>query len=623
MFTATGWLLIAIMTGALIYLYIAGRDNKKKLAETKAKLVSMKSFLDELTKNDIELQRELIASNTELNRRIFQLSTLLEAAKELLVVRDPKDLLDRIPLVIKSLIPSQGVGIRTLNEDKTCLVLVSYVGLPREYVENNKCVPIDSSPFSQIIKEDRSLSGLSDCEMPGFSRESAGFDKLTFILSMPIIVKAKITGVLDVYTPNLYDRTSEDIQLLTILAAYASTALENAKLYEELGSAYYELSMLKEYNESILESVTLGLAAINICFTVTTWNPGMESITGIPREAAIGHKCFELLKFHEEPDISDLLIKVFEDGRTYDFNKLKYTTPNGRDRIVSLRACPLILPDKGSRDKEDFPYVPSPGKHSGAIIVMQDITSTIRLEEQLRWAEKMKAVGEFSAGIAHEINNPIGIISACAEHLGKKLEKRRLPDDFLRLLGVIEEEAERCSSIITNLMVFSRRRELNLEITDIGHVVLEVVKILQAQAMESKVSLSSNYKEDETTKFLVLADKAQIRQVFINLALNAIQAMPGGGSLKIDISCQPEIKTCNNIKIRFTDTGHGISEEDLKKIFIPFFTTRSGGVGLGLAVSHGIVKGHGGTLTVRSKEGVGTSFIVNLPYYNATAYGSA
>ena len=122
----------------------------------------------------------------------------------------------------------------------------------------------------------------------------------------------------------------------------------------------------------------------------------------------------------------------------------------------------------GEKDSSDASDLMQP---LGAIIVVEDITATVNLEEQLRWAERMKVVGEFSAGIAHEINNPIGIISACAEHLAKKLEKEEVLHDYLRTLKVIEDEAGRCSAIIRNLTVFSRRQEFNLKATDMKHVV--------------------------------------------------------------------------------------------------------------------------------------------------------
>jgi len=231
----------------------------------------------------------------------------------------------------------------------------------------------------------------------------------------------------------------------------------------------------------------------------------------------------------------------------------------------------------------------------------------------------MKVVGEFSAGIAHEINNPIGIISACAEHLGRKLEREKeTPNEYLRSLKIIEEEAARCSAIIKNLTVFSRRQEFNLKPTDIGYVVQGVLEAERPQAEQTGVRVEFNDVSGHEDRLFVLADEAQIRQVFLNLTINAMQAMPDGGLLKVDISSEPQNGTPEEVKVCFTDTGCGIQEEDLKKVFMPFFTTRSSGIGLGLAVSHGIIQSHGGSLTVHSKEGQGSSFTVSFPCYRYT-----
>lgn len=615
MITLKDGALIAVTAGALIYTYAVNRSAKKKLSETRKQLLSMQDFADLLTQNDIALQKELVESNAELNRRMLQLATLLEIAKELMVTRSPRVILNRIPIIAGRLMPSKAAAIRILSKDGSSLNLRSHLGLPTEYVKKNKSVPLDTSLFAQVIRESKSVAGLGDFEASGSCWETANSEEVIFHLFVPIVVQGEVTGVLSVYTSKLYDRTSDDIQLLTILAAFASAALENARLYEELDLAYDELSSLKDYNENILESVTIGLAVVNRDLTITTWNTGMEDITGIPREAAIGHNYFQVLPFHREAGFGDLLREVLKDGVTRELRKLRYTTPDERERVVFSRACPLMSLGEKSEGEESNPAGASGLRQPlGAVVVMEDVTVTVSLEEQLRWAERMKVVGEFSAGIAHEINNPIGIISACAEHLARKLEKEsELSHDYLKPLKAIEEEAARCSSIIKNLTVFSRRKEFNLKSTDIGYVVLAALEAVKPQAEQSGVIIEFSDRREGRDGFCVLADEAQLRQVFLNLALNAIQAMPEGGLLQVRITPGMTSATHETIEIDFRDTGCGIAKEDLEKVFTPFFTTRSSGIGLGLAVSHGIIQGHGGALTVHSKEGQGSSFVVSLP----------
>ncbi|MEW6228289.1 MAG: ATP-binding protein, partial [Bacillota bacterium] len=388
------------------------------------------------------------------------------------------------------------------------------------------------------------------------------------------------------------------------LAAYASAALENAELYADLGRANRELSALKEYNENILESITIGLAAVGKDLVITTWNRGMEAITGIARENAVGRRYLEVFPAQGEAGFGDVLHRVLEEGEILELDDIRQKAPDGREYVVSCRACPLVSGESSGAQQ---------GAVLGAIIVTEDVTVRVSLGERLRRAERLKVVGEFAAGVAHEINNPIGIISACAEHLADKIAKAvEPPDEYLKPLKAIEEEAARCSSIIRNLTVFSRHQELHLKATDVCRLVRDTLYLVESQAEESGVAIEVDEGRAQDVP-AVQADEAQLKQVFLNLAVNAVQAMPEGGILRVRVDHERRARGAGHVVVRFADTGCGIPRENMDKIFTPFFTTRSSGVGLGLAVSHGIVEAHGGTISVESKEGEGSTFTVRLP----------
>ena len=672
---ASAWVdaaLAAVSAGALAFAYWERRTARRKVAEAREQLASMREFVSGLAENDLTLQKELVAANAELNRRVLQLASLFEVGKELMSIRRPDEVLNRIAVIACRLVPSQGCAIRILSRDKTRLVLKSHYGLSPEFVERSGSVPVEGSSLGQVVRLGKPLAGVDGAGEASTCFEDLGKDGMTFALSVPLAVRGEVTGVLTVYTPSIHERTRDEIKFLTILAAYASAALENAELYADLDEANRELSALKEYNESIIESLTIGLAVVDRDFVVTTWNSGMQAITGIPAEAALGRKYFELLPEQAQEGLWDILKEVLEDGETLESDEMRQHAPDGREYVVSCRVCPLLsTPDgedatnaanamdathaadgpAGSRESAKSAKAANSAKSAepvgsveaagsteadrgggggrvkGAIIVAEDVTVRVSLGERLRRAERLKAVGEFAAGIAHEINNPIGIISACAEHLADKISRSvDSPNEYLKPLRAIEEEAARCSGIVKNLTVFSRHQEMHLRPTDVRRVVEDTVYLLQHQAAAAGVRIQV---EGETAELPpVMADEGQLKQVFINLAVNAIQAMPSGGVLKVRLGVDHRrLGTGRSpargagaaggrrgyVWVEFADTGVGIPRENLSKIFTPFFTTRTSGVGLGLAVSHGIVEAHGGTISVESREGEGSTFTVRLP----------
>lgn len=661
--------LAAMAAGALAFAYLERRAARRRIAEAREQLASMREFVSGLAENDLALQKELVAANAELNRRVLQLASLFEVGKDLMSIRRPDEVLDRIAVIASRLVPSQGCAIRILSRDRSHLVLKAHHGLSPEFVEKSGSVPVDTSSLGQVVRLGKPLAGVDGAGEASTYFEDMGREGMTFALSVPLAVRGEVTGVLTVYTPSIHERTRDEIRFLTILAAYASAALENAELYADLGQANRELSALKEYNESIIESLTIGLAVVDRDLVITTWNSGMQAITGIPAEQALGRKYFEVLPEQAEAGLVDILREVLEEGETLESDEMRQHAPDGREYVISCRVCPLVSaqdrqPSEGQQEAGDG--APGAGDTvTGAIIVAEDVTVRVSLGERLRRAERLKVVGEFAAGIAHEINNPIGIISACAEHLADKIAKTiDSPNEYLKPLRAIEEEAARCSAIIKNLTVFSRHQEMHLRPTDVRRVVEDTLYLVERQAAAAGVRIEvegevegggerrgkaggerarpkgegarpGEERADAGAAEApgaglppVLADEAQLKQVFLNLAVNAIQAMPDGGVLRVRLGVDRRRRGTGRcpgrsagatgrgggyVWVEFADTGCGIPRENLTKIFTPFFTTRSTGVGLGLAVSHGIVEAHGGTISVESKEGEGSTFTVRLP----------
>ena len=240
------------------------------------------------------------------------------------------------------------------------------------------------------------------------------------------------------------------------------------------------------------------------------------------------------------------------------------------------------------------------GRVIGIEIIHRDITERKRLQENLLKSEKLAAIGQLAAAVGHEIRNPLGVINNSSYFLNRKL-KDIADEKVMKHLKIIERKINSANLIVSDLLGFARKKSPTLKETDLNDVVTSAL---------SSIPISENIKV--TTKLgevpPMLLDQEQIRRVFINIILNAVQVMPEGGKLTIQTS-----KHDNSVKITFKDTGTGIPEENLPKLFTPLFSTKAKGVGLGLTICKQIVEGHGGNITVKSKVDKGSTFTVRLP----------
>jgi signal transduction histidine kinase len=224
--------------------------------------------------------------------------------------------------------------------------------------------------------------------------------------------------------------------------------------------------------------------------------------------------------------------------------------------------------------------------------------------EQLRQSDRLAALGELSAGIAHEIRNPLGSIKGSVEILEEEIPKSHKKYEFIR---IIKEEVARLNLLVAEFLKFARPPKLSIESTSINELIRSTLVLIRKEAEKVKIDILATLQESLP---LLKLDPDQIRQVLLNLMLNAVQAMPKGGSLQIATSLEAAGEC---ILITVSDTGEGINDKDLERIFDPFFTTRPAGTGLGLSISHQIVENHGGHLAARRNKTGGMSFIIRLP----------
>jgi two-component system, NtrC family, sensor kinase len=379
--------------------------------------------------------------------------------------------------------------------------------------------------------------------------------------------------------------SSDDLELLGTIAGYVAIAIENARLYQSLEQKAIQVERLKDFSENIIESLKIGVVTTDLEERVESWNPQIEELLEFPRAEALGRKLQDVLP-------GDLAVEVTARATVEHVSgiyKFRMKTRGGRELVINASVAPLL-------SKE--------GAHIGRLILLDDITQRVRMEEQMLQNEKLTSLGLLAAGVAHEVNTPLAVISNYIQMLAKQIPA---DDPKQKTIERIVKQTFRASEIVNNLLNFSRTGSAETLEVDLNNVLEETLTLVQHPLKANRVAVLRNY---TPTLPPVLGSTTRLQQVFLNLFLNARDAMPGGGMLEVRTAAQN-----GSVEVEVTDTGTGIAPEHLQRIFDPFFTTKATGkgTGLGLSVSYGIIKEHAGKVDVKSTPGKGTSFRLEFP----------
>jgi PAS domain S-box-containing protein len=414
-------------------------------------------------------------------------------------------------------------------------------------------------------------------------------DLLDFAVYFPCLAKGEVIAVLGVgRKEGLEPLNSEEVDLVHALAGQAATAFMNGRLYRSLRAKADELQSMTEYSENILESMDSGILVLDLDGRVARWNRAMEILYGQKRQEAL-HLTLDDIFPEAFLDALRGSLVVGDQAEIAHIYKLHLPTADGRSLMVNVSIAPFQLRS---------------GERHGTVLILEDVTTRIRLEEQLQHSEKMASIGILAAGVAHEVNTPLTGISSYTQMLREQIK----PEDLrYPLLEKIEKQTFRAAKIINNLLNFSRSGSADLERLDLNKLLLDVVSLLEHQLERNRVKVLKQFAEDLPS---VRGNENRLQQVFFNLILNARDAMPSGGWLTLVTRSDDD-----TVIVEVKDTGHGIERGDIRRIYDPFFTTKGigRGTGLGLSVSYGILQEHGGAIFVESVPGKGTTFQVALP----------
>jgi len=383
--------------------------------------------------------------------------------------------------------------------------------------------------------------------------------------------------------------SSEDMELLETLGGYLGIAIQNSKLYASLQQKAAEYERLKDFNENIVESINVGVMALDMEDRIESWNAQMEVMYALPRWQTLTQplKVIFPAEFVEEFD------RMRQDAGIRNLYKFRMKTPAGEVRTVNVAVAPLVT--------RKFQVI-------GRLVIMDDITERIDLEAQLSQADKLSSIGLLAAGVAHEVNTPLAVISSYTQMLSKQLQGDPQKSG---LLEKITRQTFRASEIVNNLLNFSRTSGSEIGDVDMNKVIADTLALLEHQFKIAKIEVQKAF---EAKLPPIQGNAGRLQQVFLNLFLNAKDAMPGGGTLRVATLNGESVSVC------VSDTGTGIAPENIQRIYDPFFTTKTSpregqtrGTGLGLSVTYGIIQEHAGKIRVESNPGAGTTFTLDFP----------
>jgi PAS domain S-box-containing protein len=449
---------------------------------------------------------------------------------------------------------------------------------------------IETYSFQEISPKVIAVADIRS-DAPGFvkAKEQGLFvtnDYNDFFYRDDIELIMELTGDKDVLN-NILIKKKKTVRLIGHIAAVLFWEIARVSALQQETSQQLKETRAK-YDVILNELINENVMVIDPEYRILDINETQLEKLGIKREEAIGRYCYEVTRAPCRSNNNPCpLSQALETKKP---SQATHILPANRNKELyySISCYPLL------HNNECV----------GAINILRDITKDINMQKTMMQQEKLASIGRLSAGVAHEINNPLTTILTSAMLIQEDLN----PDDpIYQELQTISDETLRCRKIVTSLLDFARQTAPAKRLNDLNDIITQSFVLTRKQAAFNDVTVKLNLYENLPATHV---DKDQIEQALINLTLNAIEATDPGG--EITITTRFDAKT-NIIEISVSDTGVGIPFENMDKIFDPFFTTTEGGTGLGLAVTHGIVEQHGGTIEAANNPGPGTCFTIRLP----------
>ena len=546
--------------------------------------------------------------------------TLIEFARELSSETDQNVMLAKVSDRLRRTLSIQQIGFFLLDESagtfqlhslsqRTGRVTKNPVGqLDLRFLEKSSETPY------VFFEQPKHLRDIVYQGWPSSIRETIG--ELDFTYYVACKSRGRTIAYFGVSRTTEGDFLSkDDVELLVTLSNYVAIAIENSRLYSSLQQKVDEYEKLKEFSENIVESINVGIVAAGLDDRVESWNTEIERLTGISRRDAIGQTLSDLFPAQLCDQFDDMrAAQGFHDvykvplARRISEEESHTTASNGRNGLEIAKVAASI---PGSIvNLAIAPLFSREGKQIGRLIIFDDVTDRDELERKLVQADKLSSIGLLAAGVAHEVNTPLAVISTYAQLLSKQVSE---DDQKSKLLDKIAKQTFRASEIVNSLLNFSRTSPTDYTDLDLNRVIRETSSLVDHQFQKVGVTTQLNLADNLP---VIRGNSGKLQQVFLNLFINARDAMPSGGQLIVRTWAENGFA-----HIEVADTGQGIPAEHLPRIYDPFFSTKGPkkGTGLGLSITYGIVQEHKGIIEVESTVERGTRFRLEFPGAGARA----
>ena len=518
-----------------------------------------------------------------IGQRDLELSAVYELMQKVRAATTLAEALSSILDIVASLVWSDESSLLTVDENGETMTVRAARGERADEIIGTETLTLAGESVAARALRARTALISPDMTAPNTLPDPAAMQSR---LAIPLVVADELIGVLmmESRTPNLY--TEESVMMLHLVASQAAT------IYREITS----LRNLTNYTDNILRSIAAGVITIDKDGFIVTWNKRAEEIVNLraPQFIGLHYSVFaDLLQINlpEREETMKMVEMTAQTGKVFTRNQICYRSPQGDETYLNLSASQLIS---------------EAGDYLGVVVVFEDITNEIQMKEEVERISKLAETGQLAANIAHELRNPLSSIKGAAQLLRKEMPEALMAEHG-EFLDMIVQEVNGLDRIATEFLEFSRVTPPEMRPVSVTALLGRLLQFMSAYLADQEVHVVQNL--DAGLPELSL-DRAQMEQVIKNIVINAVQAMPHGGTLTVTTRCH---LAQDIVDIDFTDTGVGISAAKIDKICTPFFTTKTKGTGLGLAIVRKIVETHGGRLVIQSTPGEGSTFTVQLP----------
>jgi PAS domain S-box-containing protein len=545
-----------------------------------------------------------------IKRRTLQLAFVNDISNAISASLDLRQVLQTAAAAVRALIDFDLAAAALLSASGSDATLFPLTPDAEQLWDDQTRVPVDRSLVDGAPGQTRPRRFADlETERPPAGLEPLAENGFRSLILLPLVCKGRAIGTFLLASRHPHAFTPSHLQVLQHVAGHLASAVENAQLYEQLKTLSSQLEEtvvertrevfeMKTYLENLVETAGDAILTIDLEGRITSWNKSAQEILGCTKDEVRGQSILMLASGEGAKDQVAGIVQRALDGKITSNVETSWLRKDRKEATVSLTVSPI-------HDSSEHIV--------GILTIARDVTERKKLREELFHSEKLASIGQLAAGVAHQINNPLGAISGRAQML------LRLPsplaEEFLKeQLGKIQADCSRITETVNDLLGFARKTETVKQYTDVNTVLDETLEMVKHEIIANKVRIERHYSDNLPP---VVASPNHLRQLFANLMINAFDAMNGGGVLRTTTTFRPATEERGEqvVEIAFTDTGVGIPAEELPRIFEPFYTTKPAGegTGLGLAVAKRIVDFHNGRIDVESSVGVGTTFTIQFP----------